>query len=164
MIFLLALGGICLTMAAIPKEPYILVLLIYLAGKFLAVCAASTCWLFTSEVYPTNLRSQSLGTCSMVSRAFSLGSSFVADLAFIWGPLPLVLLGVPSIIAGFLALKLPESRGRPLPETFEEAVNMGKLDEYGMQSTTVVRDTLDTVQLLASSDEEDDADEIIVQS
>ena len=151
-------------MAAIPKEPYILVLLIYLTGKFLAVCAASTCWLFTSEVYPTNLRSQALGTCSMVSRAFSLGSSFVADLAFIWGPLPLVLLGVPSIIAGFLALKLPESKGKPLPETFEEAVNMGKLDQYGMQST-VKRDTLDAVELLASSDEEDyDADEIIIQS
>ena len=158
MIFLLCLGATCLTMAFIPKEPYLLVLIIYLTGKFLAVCSASTCWLFTSEIYPTNLRSQALGVCSMVSRAFSLGSSFVADLAFIWGPLPLVLLGIPSIIAGVLALRLPESRGRPLPETMEEAIEMNKLEK----SYHVVGHSSVDVEGLLSAEESSDDEEIVV--
>ncbi len=65
---LFGLGASCLVMAFIPKESRALVLAVYLPGKFFAALSASLVWLFTAELYPTNLRSQALGTCSSVSR------------------------------------------------------------------------------------------------
>lgn len=38
--------------------------------------------------------------------------------------LPLTLFGVVSLSSGLLALFFPETRGRPLPETIEEAEKM----------------------------------------
>ena len=43
-------------------------LLIYLIGKFVSAACASLIWLYTAELYPTNLRSQALGICSMMGR------------------------------------------------------------------------------------------------
>ncbi|KAE8752428.1 hypothetical protein FOCC_FOCC000900 [Frankliniella occidentalis] len=39
--------------------------------------------------------------------------------------LPLTLFGVVSLSSGLLALLFPETTGRPLPETLEEAESMG---------------------------------------
>ena len=54
-----------------------------------------------------------------------MSSSFVSELGHIWQPLPMVVLGVPALLAGLQAQGLPETRGKPLPETFEEAIHMG---------------------------------------
>ena len=40
--------------------------------------------------------------------------------------LPLIVFGGLSVIAGLLALILPETSGRVLPETIDDAVNFGK--------------------------------------
>ena len=45
-------------------------------------------WLYTSELYPTNLRTQAIGTCSMIARVF------IESLAKIWQPLPLFVLEI----------------------------------------------------------------------
>ena len=68
MLTLIGLGSSCLFMAIIPKNLGGLVLTMYLFGKFCASSVTSICWLYTSELYPTNLRSQAMGTCSMVAR------------------------------------------------------------------------------------------------
>lgn len=65
---LTGLGCCCLVMAFVDKDKPDLVLAVYLLGKFFASCTTNTNWLYTAELYPTNLRSQALGTCSMVSR------------------------------------------------------------------------------------------------
>ena len=43
----------------------------------------------------------------------------------VWSPFPMVLMGVVSVIAGFVAFLLPESAGQPLPETKAEALEIG---------------------------------------
>jgi hypothetical protein len=53
-----------------------------------------------------------------------MSSSFVGELAKFWTPLPMVLLGTPSILAALTALKLPDTKGRALPETMEEAMEL----------------------------------------
>lgn len=40
--------------------------------------------------------------------------------------LPLGVFGVLALVAGGLAFLLPETKGRPLPVTVEEAENLGK--------------------------------------
>ena len=41
----------------------------------------------------------------------------------------MVLMGVVSVVAGFVAFFLPETAGQPLPETKAEALEIGKVDK-----------------------------------
>ena len=83
-------------------------------------------WLITAELYPTNLRSQAVGTCSTVARAFGLVAPFMARLAVYWKPLPMLVLGVPSIIAACLVYFMPETKHTELPATMTDAEKLGK--------------------------------------
>ena len=57
----------------------------------------------------------------MISRIFTLCVPFVGSLASFWTPLPMVVLGIPTVLAGLLAITLPETSGKDLPQTLEEA-------------------------------------------
>ena len=57
----------------------------------------------------------------MISRVFTLCVPFVGSLALFWAPLPMVVLGVPKVLSGLLAITLPETCGKDLPQTLEEA-------------------------------------------
>ena len=57
-------------------------------------------FLITSEMYPTNLRSQAVGTCSTISRVSCILAPFLAALAKIWRPLPMLALGLPALVSG----------------------------------------------------------------
>ena len=72
---LLVLGVDCFLMAFAPKERSGLVLVLFSLGRFASAASSSLCWLYTAELYPTNLRSQAVGTCSLVSRYVHTGSS-----------------------------------------------------------------------------------------
>jgi OCT family organic cation transporter-like MFS transporter 4/5 len=78
--------------------------------------------LVSSELYPTNLRSQAVGFCSTISRLFGLCCPFVASLAVYWKPLPMVTIGLPIMLASILVLfGLPDSSGE-LPQSFHAAM------------------------------------------
>ena len=57
----------------------------------------------------------------MIARIFTLCVPFVGSLAIYWKPLPMVALGVPTALAGLLAISLPETAGKDLPQTIYEA-------------------------------------------
>ena len=82
----------------------------------------------TPELFPTNLRSQAIGFCSMVARIFGLVCPFVANLALFWKPLPMLVLGVPSLIAAFSTYFLPETSGKELPQTMKDALAKDDLE------------------------------------
>lgn len=46
---------------------------------------------------------------------------FVLDLGAVYTPLPYLVMGGSSILVGALAFLLPETRGKPLPQTLKEA-------------------------------------------
>ena len=72
----------------------------------------------TSELYPTNLRSQAVGFSSMVARAFCMCTPFLGHVAKLWEPAPMVIIGVPLLISGLCVLRLPETLNKELPQTF----------------------------------------------
>ena len=78
-------------------------------------------YLMTCEMYPTNLRSQAVGTASSISRIFCALAPFLKPLAQIYQPLPMLVIGVPILISGALATKLPETFKKELPQTMKTA-------------------------------------------
>ena len=118
------LGFCCLVLAFLPKTQTTGILIFYLIGKCAGGAGFLLIWLMTAELYPTNLRSQAVGTLSMVSRIFGALAPFVATLSTFWKPLPMLLLGCPCLIAGTLVYFLPETKHSKLPQTFNEAENM----------------------------------------
>ena len=99
----------------------------FFIGKCSSGAAFVLVWLVTSELYPTNLRTQALGTCSTMARLFGLVCPFVTNLASIWPPLPMLALGLPTILAGLAsAALLPETKREDLPQNMEEARRIRK--------------------------------------
>ena len=88
------------------------------------VSGFSLVYLITSELYPTNLRSQAVGSASTISRVFCLCAPFLGPLAKIWEPLPMMVIGVPIVISGALVLKLPETYNKKLPQTVQNIQEM----------------------------------------
>ncbi len=64
-------------------------------------------------------------------------SSFVPELALLWPPLPMLALGLPAIASAILSLSLPETVGRPLPQTLEEALAIG-VDKPNVSTTKYI--------------------------
>jgi fluoride ion exporter CrcB/FEX len=75
---------------------------------------------------PTVIRSGAVGTFSTFSRFGALSAPFVPLLSFIVSYLPLLVFGVFAFISGILAIFLPETLGRKLPDTIKEAEEIGK--------------------------------------
>ena len=118
------LGFCCLVLAFLPKSNNSAILVFYLIGKCAGGAGFLLIWLMTAELYPTNLRSQAVGTLSMISRIFGALAPFVATLSVYWKPLPMLLLGCPCLIAGTLVYFLPETRNSKLPQTLNESEKM----------------------------------------
>jgi len=66
-----------------------------------------------------------VGTFSTVARLFGLACPFVADLAPLWRPLPMLTLGAPAAIAATLvAIVLPETSKVDLPQSMKEGFKL----------------------------------------
>ncbi len=74
---LLLLGICCLALIFIPKDYSTAVMIVYLIGKSSTAVQFLLIYTITSEMYPTNLRSQALGFCS------SIGNKIRLDLVLI---------------------------------------------------------------------------------
>ncbi|CAH0552808.1 unnamed protein product [Brassicogethes aeneus] len=101
-------------------------LVVYLIGKFGATAAFTILYVLTSEMFPTPMRHSFMGTCSTFGRIGSMVSPQTPLLAQIWKPLPLVMFSSMSLIAGLLTLLFPETHNTKLPDTMEEAIEIGK--------------------------------------
>lgn len=75
---------------------------------------------------PTLIRSGSVGTFSTFSRFGALLAPFVPLLRTYYSFLPLLIFGSFAFTSGLLATTLPETLGHKLPDTIEEAENIGK--------------------------------------
>ncbi|KAL5004945.1 hypothetical protein ScPMuIL_018401 [Solemya velum] len=89
-------------------------------GKFGATGAFLAVFIYTPELYPTNIRNTGLGVSSALSRLGGMLAPFAETLAtyIIWGPG--LIFGVMCLLAGALLTRLPETRGYELPDSMEE--------------------------------------------
>ncbi|XP_048021546.1 solute carrier family 22 member 4-like isoform X2 [Megalobrama amblycephala] len=114
----LSLGGLLLLFIhLIPEHMSSVTTALVMLGKFSLSAAFSILYPATAELYPTIVRSTSLGICSMASRVGGLSSPYFIYLGGYYRSLPYILIGSLNILSGLLYLLLPESLGSPLPET-----------------------------------------------
>ncbi|RZC37106.1 solute carrier family 22 member 1 [Asbolus verrucosus] len=119
-------GVACLVFLFIPKDSHTGSLVVYLVGKFGATMAFTVTYVITSELFPTPLRHSMMGACSTFGRIGSMVAPQTPLLEQIWNPLPILMFTTMSVIAGLLTLLFPETLNITLPDTIEEAVNIGR--------------------------------------
>lgn len=90
-------------------------------GKFFVTMSFSVVITWALELLPTSLRTSGLSILSMTSRIGPILAPVILILEDTWSSLPVLLFGSLSIIAGFLCLFFPETKGKFLPSTVREA-------------------------------------------
>ncbi|TWW70928.1 Solute carrier family 22 member 13 [Takifugu flavidus] len=94
----------------------VMVTVLGVLGKFFIAGAYNTCYIFTTESYPTSLRQNGLGlalTCACVG---GIVAPLVRLLEVYHFSLPRVIFGIFPILAGCLCLLLPETKNKELQD------------------------------------------------
>uniref|UniRef100_A0A7N6FDV3 Major facilitator superfamily (MFS) profile domain-containing protein n=1 Tax=Anabas testudineus TaxID=64144 RepID=A0A7N6FDV3_ANATE len=122
---LLLAGVACMLIIVVPADIEVLAIALSMTGKFAIAIAFGLIYLYTCELYPTIIRTLAVGSGSMMCRVGSVVAPFCVYLADVWVYLPQLIVGILAFIIGVLALLLPETLGRPLTTTLEEAEALG---------------------------------------
>lgn len=144
---LLLCGVTCIAGGFVPEKVFWIQICLFLVGKMAITSSFAIVYVYSgdyriylrptnkcsiyillpAEMLPTLIRSGGVGTFSTFSRFGALLAPFVPMLKYFFDFLPLLLFGVVAFISGMLAWMLPETLGLKLPDTIEEAENIGKV-------------------------------------
>nr|XP_023012268.1 organic cation transporter protein-like [Leptinotarsa decemlineata] len=119
-------GVCCIAVGFIQEEFYWMKLILFLIGKCCSAVVFALIYVYTTEMFPTTSRHTMLSIISMIGRLGSMLAPQVPLLAKISTALPLICFGIIALAAGVLALLYPETLNTKLPDTIEEAINIGK--------------------------------------
>ncbi|XP_044078870.1 solute carrier family 22 member 5-like isoform X2 [Siniperca chuatsi] len=120
-ICILLLGGVSLYfIQLVPQSLSNLSVALEMLGKFGITAGTSLMFAYTAELYPTVLRNTATGICTTVSRVGSCIAPFLLQLSIYFKYLPYITMGSLAVVSVFATLFLPESFGRPLPETIQQ--------------------------------------------
>lgn len=117
-------GLFCFMSEFIPTGNHWLSLILFLVSKMAITMSFGILYIYTVEIFPTNLRQSLLSVCSMFGRIGSMIAPQTPLLAKIWSPLPMVIYGTIGITSGLAILQFPETLNTQLPNTVEEAMSM----------------------------------------
>lgn len=149
---MLVAGVSLLLTIIVPQQMHWLIVTCAMVGKLAITGSYGTIYLFSSEQFPTVVRTVGMGAASMVSRLTGMLAPYLNALATVWPPLPLVIYGALSLAAGFMSLLLPETHNKPTLETIADGERFGKkeaADAY-MEAGKELRETLEAQPLNAA--------------
>ena len=89
-------------------------------------------FLYNAELFPTEVRTSGIGSASFVGRFGGMVAPWVELLGRKYHRnIPSLIFGSTAIVAGILAIMLPETHGIELPYTLEEAekLEMGRFSK-----------------------------------
>jgi len=91
-------------------------------GKFGCAGAFTIASIYTSELFPTLVRSAVLGAENEAARLGGIAAPFIVLLGTqLNSPsMPFLIFGATSVLAGLLIFTLPETLGAPMPDTLED--------------------------------------------
>merc|ERR1712071_461393 len=90
-------------------------------GKMLISGAFAITWNWTSELYPTPIRGTGQGATSSAARVAIITTPLILSIQpyISWGPG--IFMSIVGVLAAFLCTRLPETAGRSMMTTFEDA-------------------------------------------
>ncbi|XP_056374361.1 solute carrier family 22 member 13-like isoform X2 [Hyla sarda] len=115
-VYLLLGGTACLIITAIPKELSIGITVLAVIGKFATASSYSVCYVYAAELFPTILRQNGVGLCSMTSRIGGIIAPLIILLEKYHRAIPMAIYGSVPIIGGLLCFLLPETKGMDLQD------------------------------------------------
>ncbi|XP_033606171.1 carcinine transporter isoform X2 [Cryptotermes secundus] len=121
------LSGVTCTITVLLSEDAVTeILVLFLASKFFISASFLIIYPFAGELYPTQLRGIGIGMSAYIAGLGLTVIPFVTYLGRDILVLPLVILGVVSVVGGLSGLRLPETLHHHLPQTIEEGEEFGK--------------------------------------
>ncbi|KAJ9576879.1 hypothetical protein L9F63_006550 [Diploptera punctata] len=99
---------------------------IYFTAKLAITCSYAVIYVFTAELFPTEIRHTLLGSCSMVARLGAITAPQWQVLNNLIEGLPFYIFSFTSITSGGLIFLLPETLKLSLPDTIEDAEKLGR--------------------------------------
>ncbi|KNC32287.1 Organic cation transporter protein [Lucilia cuprina] len=124
----------CVAGGYITKGSNWIIISLFLIGKLGITSSFAVIYAYTAEMMPTVIRGGGVGVMSTFARFGAMLAPFVPLLGLYYEALPLLLFGALSLSAGILALLLPETFGKKLPDTVSEAKQLGKSKKYSDSS------------------------------
>ncbi|XP_072303766.1 solute carrier family 22 member 13 [Eucyclogobius newberryi] len=120
----LAIGGLaCLCMLAVPADQQNVLTGLAMVGKFGITASFAIIYVYTAEIFPTVLRQTGMGVSSMFARIGGVLAPMINMVHNHSPNTPLVIFGAGPLLGAVLALMLPETADRPLPDTVEDVEN-----------------------------------------
>ncbi|XP_010899178.1 solute carrier family 22 member 5 isoform X3 [Esox lucius] len=115
------LGGAALYfIQLVPPSVPSLSIALEMMGKFGLATGTGLVFAYTAELYPTVIRNTALGFCAMISRVGSIIAPYIFTFGTYYKYLPYILLGSLLVLSAMTIPFLPETFGRPLPETIQQ--------------------------------------------
>ena len=116
-VYLLITGIVCLIVCFIPylkaylfNHEVIFIVVLTLIGKCFAASSYNTCYMYSSELYKSNIRSSALLFLSSFGRIGSLIAPQINLLgSVIWKQLPYIIFSIAAIFSSFSVFLLPEN-------------------------------------------------------
>merc|ERR1712071_605550 len=90
-------------------------------GRFFIGCTFAIAYIYSCEIYPSEVRSTGLAINSFGARVAGFLSPWVLSMVSIKTWLPGLVFTVLGVASGCFAFMLPETRGQPLLTTLDEA-------------------------------------------
>ncbi|CAH1732788.1 solute carrier family 22 member 21-like isoform X2 [Aphis gossypii] len=116
-------SGIGCIMVNLISENYTwMKLFLFLSSKFAITMSFNAMYVYTAEMFPTELRMTLFGITSMFGRMGVMFAPQMTLLSAYFGQyVPILLFGILSITAGALSFFFPETKDRKLPDTVKQA-------------------------------------------
>ncbi|CAN7941472.1 unnamed protein product, partial [Ixodes hexagonus] len=99
-----------------------------LVAKMCISMSFAIIYLYSAELMPTIVRNVGMGLASVAARIGGIISPFVSLLDNVMPGFQFTVLGVVMLVSGLSALLLPETMGKPLPETIHDVEEKTEAD------------------------------------
>ena len=107
------------------KHPLVVLNLVFsFFGKTCITGSFASVWIWSCELFPTEIRGSAFGISSTGARFASALTPFLIGLQNLVSWLPGTVFGLVSISAGVVSLLLPETLGKALPMGIEDGIRM----------------------------------------
>lgn len=127
---LMATCGVSLCITIFIPKNVILITTLTLIGKLSISATFMIIYQQMAEIFPTNIRNQSISLANSVRKIFSIGVPYISSLGQngLW--IPLSIFGTFCLFVAVLQSFLPETMNEPLPQNIVEAEQLGSESKF----------------------------------